>query len=262
MTDEPGRDRPVLAATVHDPGGHYLAGLTRLAAPLRDMFAGFGVLATSETAAEVVAFLQYELDARVGRAAADVGRIGRHRREAVRLAATLDPSLVLYSDLDHVLRWIETDPGELRRHVTEPPADLVVVGRTDTAMRACPRRLRDTEAIVNHIHHLATGRDWDLLFAVRAMSPRAAAVVVGYAREDSIANDVEWPAVVERAGLTVAYREADGLSYRITRDFDTDADTHDDDPREWIDRVEMANLHTRVLRRILDEATVVHPMPS
>ncbi len=248
-------ERPVLAATVHDPHGHYLAGLARLSAVLRRTFVGFGVFATDETSPQVVAFLEHELGATVSRDAADPASIGKHRRQAVRLASTLDPTLVLYADLDHVLRWIEADPDELRLHLTQLPADFVLIGRTVKAMEACPRRLRDTETIVNHIYRLATGRDWDLMFAVRAMTPQAAAVVVEHAREDTIANDVEWPSVVERAGLTIDYRAADGLSYRITQDFEAEADAHDHDPAAWIARVEIAHLQLNVLQRILDSGT-------
>ncbi len=248
----------MLAATVHDPDGHYLAGLTRLAAVLRKTFAGFGVLATNETAPEVVACLEHELGAAIIRAAADPSSIGKHRRQAVRLASTLDPTLVLYSDLDHVLRWIEVDPDELQRHLMPLPADFVVIGRSNTAMEACPRRLRDTEAIVNHIYRLATGRDWDLMFAVRAMSPQAAAAIVEYSREDSIANDVEWPSVAEQTGLTIDYRAADGLSYRVTQDFEAEADAHDDDPAAWIARVEIAHLAASAFKRTLGQ----HPEGS
>jgi hypothetical protein len=244
-------DRPALAATVHDPHGHFLEGLRRLAEPLREVFHGIGVLATSTA---VVAFLENDLGAAVGRAQPAAERIGTHRREAVRLATTFEPSVVLHADLDHALRWIEADAAELRQHLAELPADFVVIGRTERAMNACPRRLRDTEAIVNHIYRLATGRNWDLMFATRVMSRKAAAVIVEHGTEDSIANDVEWPFVAERMGLSVAYREAHGLSYRITADFDTDADHHDDDPRAWIARVELANLHAQTLQRILQQA--------
>ncbi|GAB3418828.1 hypothetical protein [Flindersiella endophytica] len=251
MIDADPADRPALAATVHDPHGHFLDGLRRLADPLREVFHGIGVLATTATSNAVVSFLENELGAAVGRAEPAAERIGTHRREAVRLATTFEPSVVLHADLDHALRWIETDPAELRQHLAELPADFVVIGRTQRAMDACPRRLRDTEAIVNHVYRLATGRAWDLMFATRAMSRKAAAVIVEHGAEDSIANDVEWPFVAERMGLSVAYREAHGLSYRITADFDTDADRHDDDPLAWVTRVELANLHVQTLKRLL-----------
>jgi len=243
-------DKPVLAATVHDPRGAYLPALRRVAAALGEVFSGFGVLATAATAPEVMEFLERELDAVLDMAPPD-GSIGKHRRRAVELAAALPPAVILYSDLDNVLRWIESDRGELEDCLSERSGGFVVIGRTDRAMKACPRRLRDTEEIINHIYGLATGRRWDLMFAIRMMSPAAARVVVEECRENSIGNDVEWPLMVERAGLGIAYREADGLSYRIGRDFETAADVHDADPLLWIDRVEIANLHAQAMKRIL-----------
>jgi hypothetical protein len=241
-------DRPVLAATVHDPDNTFLAALHRTAPALGEVFGGFGILATDPTSEDVVRFLERDLAAVVGRAPAD-GNIGRHRRESVRLAA--GESVVMYSDLDHVLRWIEADRPELEKTLASVDADLVVVGRTDRAMAACPRRLRDTEEIVNHVYALATGRRWDLMFAVRLLSPAAVRIIVQQGREKSLANDVEWPLLVERSGLGVGYREADGLSYRIRQDFDAARDRHDDDPLRWIERIEIANLHGAVLKRFL-----------
>ncbi len=241
--------RPVLAATVHDPDRTFLPALHRTGPALRELFGGFGILATEPTSDDVVSFLEHELGAALGRAPAD-GNIGRHRRESVRLAS--GDSAVLYSDLDHLLRWIEADRQEVEKVLASLDADLIVVGRTARAMAACPRRLRDTEAIVNHIYALTAGRRWDLMFAVRLLSPAAARLIVEQAREDSLANDVEWPLLIERAGLGVGYREADGLSYRFRRDFDADSDQRDGDPLRWIERVEFANLHCRVLKDFLD----------
>ncbi len=241
-------DRPVLAATVHDPDGSFLAALHRTAPSLREVFGGFGILATEPTSDAVVSFLERDLAAVVGRAPAD-GNIGRHRRESVRLAS--GDSAVLYSDLDNVLRWVETDGREVEKVLASLDTDLIVVGRTDRAMAACPRRLRDTETIINHIYSLASGRHWDLMFAVRLLSPVAARLIVEQGQEDSLANDVEWPLLIEQAGLGVGYREADGLSYRIRQDFEHASDRHDGDPLRWIERIEIANLHCRVFRRFL-----------
>lgn len=251
MIEETKTRLPALAATVHDPHCRLLAGLRRVAEPLREVFGGLGILATTPTADGVVAFLRDELDAAVVQDSPGAGKVGKHRREAVRAASTFDPSVILHSDLDHVLRWIETDKAELTETLADLPAEFVVIGRTPRSMNACPQRLQDTEAIVNHIYRLATGRPWDLMFAVRAMSPRAAAVVIEHGSEDTIANDVEWPVLVEQAGLSVGYREADGLSYRITTEFDAAADSLDDDPIAWIHRVELANLQAQTLKRLL-----------
>lgn len=58
--------------------------------------------------------------------------------------------------------------------------------------------------------------------------------------------------MVERSGVTVGYREADALSYRIAQDFGGSVDDHDGDPRAWIERIEVANLHANALKRLLD----------
>lgn len=241
-------DRPVFAATVHDPDNHLLPTLRRAAPDLREIFSGFGILATEPTSDDVVTFLERDLGAAVGRAPAD-GNVGRHRRESLRLAAASTP--VLYSDLDNMLRWIDSDRPEVEKVVAGVDADLVVVGRTDQAMAACPRRLRDTEAIVNHTYALATGRPWDLMFAIRLLSPAAVRVILEEGQEESIANDVEWPMLVERAGLELSYQEADGLSYRIRQEFEADRDGGDNDPLAWVQRIEIANLHGAVLKRFL-----------
>ncbi|GAB3747373.1 hypothetical protein [Microlunatus parietis] len=242
--------RAVLAATVHDRGGNLLEGLRRLATPLREVFAGFGVLATTRTAPAVVSFLEVDLGANVVRDRPSDEHVGAHRREAVRLALEFKPSIVLYSDLDHVMRWIEADRAELEQHLEVLPADFLVIGRTEDARSACPRRLRLTEAIVNHIYELTTGRAWDLMFAFRAMSPAAALAIVEHGTENSIASDIEWPMLAEQRGLSIAYREANGLSYRIVEDFDDEADRHDTDPIAWVTRVEIANRHAQALKPV------------
>lgn len=245
---------PVLAATVHDRTGASIDGLRRCGEAVRHLFAGVCVLATEPTSSQVVKFLHDDLDATVIRAAAN-GEVGRHRRAAVQLARRSGLANVFYCDLDHVLRWIDVAPQEIATIISEPEADLVVVGRTPRAMSSCPARLRETESIVNHIYELATGHAWDLMFAIRLMSPTAADIVVSQGIEDSYANDVEWPLLVEEAGLTVEYREADGLSYRIAEDFDATADRHDGDPGRWIERVHIANLHAQAIGRRLAAAT-------
>jgi hypothetical protein len=84
--------------------------------------------------------------------------------------------------------------------------------------------------------------------AARCLSPAAARTVVERSTEDTIANDVEWPLVVEAAGLDLAWFAADGLDYRVRQDFDAPADGRDHDPAEWIERVELDAGHVRVLK--------------
>lgn len=243
-------NQPALAATAHDPTGAYMAGLGPSASALRTLFEGCAVVVTEPTSDDVVTFLTREIGANITRRPAD-GNVGRHRRAAVELAQSFDAAAILYSDLDHILRWIGTDAAELTSLLSGDHPDLLVIGRSAQAMAACPARLRDTETIVNHIYALATGRAWDLMFATRLMSPRAADVVVSQGREDSMANDVEWPLLVESAGFSVGYKAADGLSYRIAQDFGADADAHDSDPMAWVKRVEIAHGHAQVIGRYL-----------
>jgi hypothetical protein len=151
-----------------------------------------------------------------------------------------------------MLRWIETDPAELRTVLdAQPQADMLVVGRSTHAFAAEPARLRETERLVNHIYELMTGRAWDLMFAVRRLSRRCAETVVRDSRIDTIANDVEWPLLAERAGFSLGYAQADGLYYRAMDDFDAAADTHDREPAEWIRRIEIATLHADMLKAYL-----------
>lgn len=246
----PTTGQPTLAVTVHDPTGAFLPGLVRGHQALRDVFGALCVLATDQTSDDVVSYTEDALSAAVLRVPAN-GEVGRHRRQVVDLALRTSPANIVYSDLDHVLRWIEADPFELASVVTDTTEDFTVVGRTPRAMRSCPARLQETESLVNHIYALATGHFWDLMFAVRVMSPAAATVVVTQATEDSYANDVEWPIIVEGAGLSLGYHEADGLSYRIAQDFDAAVDNHDADPLRWIERVGIANLHAQTIRRLL-----------
>lgn len=246
----PSTSQPTLTATVHDRTGALLPGLVRGNWALKQIFGALCVLATDQTSDDLVSYLEGVLGAHVIRAPAN-GEIGRHRRQAVEMALRTSSENIVYADLDHVLRWIEADPAELTSVVTDSTVDFTVVGRTPRAMKACPARLQETESLVNHIYALATGHFWDLMFAVRVMSPAAANVVVAQATENSYANDVEWPIIVERAGLSLGYYEADGLSYRIAQDFDAAVDNHDADPLRWIERVNIANLHAQTIRRLL-----------
>ena len=179
------------------------------------------------------------------------GVTGRSRRHALGLALKSKPDRVLYSDLDHVIRCLDANAEEMAAVVCRPDIDdLVVIGRSPEAFARSPARLRQTEAIVNHVYALATGREADLMFAVRLMTAATAALIVAECKEDSIANDVEWPMYAEKCGLSVGYAAADGLDYRATGDFDRVEDVHDRDPDAWVHRVELAAQHLRVLRTL------------
>lgn len=238
-----------LAVALHDPEGRTIAAIDRLGDALRESFPFVAVNATTDTHPAVLNTLASQLGAEVITHGSDEQLIGRARRKAVELALGLGGDQVLYSDYDHILRWIEARPDEVRAALAEPTADLLVVGRSPAALAASPQRLRDTEVVINHIYSLMRpGRAWDLMFAVRRLTPEAAGLVVASCREPTVANDVTWPLLVERHGLTVGYFAAEGLSYKTIHDFDRGPDGHDSDPQQWIRRVEIAADHAAAMR--------------
>jgi len=215
-----------LAATIHDVEARLVPAIARNAPVLRTAFDGIAINMTDTTAPDVV--------------------------DAVRLALGFAAAAILYCYFDHVLRWIGAGAGELAAvRDSQPDIDMLVVGRSAPAFAAEPARLRETEGIVNHIYALMSGRPWDLMFAVRRLSRRCAETVVRDGRIDTIANDVEWPLLAERAGLSLGYAEADGLYYRTMDEFGAAADTHDTEPGEWIRRIEIATLHAGVMKSYL-----------
>ena len=95
-----------------------------------------------------------------------------------------------------------------------------------------------------------TGRRADLLAAVRRLDRATARDIVKHSRIDSFANDVEWPLLAER-GHSVGAVEADGLLYRTIEEFGAAADGYDDQPLQWLRRIEMAAEQARAMRPFL-----------
>lgn len=241
-----------LAALVHDTDGHLLEPLARTGAVLRRTFDGILLGATEATRPDVVAALEHVLHARVRLHPPGEAIIGRARRQAVRSALDFGTDRILYSDLDHKFRWLETNPAEIDVVLaTQPEAAFLIVGRSARAFAAEPERLRRTEAPVNHAYRLLTGRAADLMFAIRRMDRAVAADIVTNASVDTIANDVEWPLLAERLGHRIGYAEGDGLFYRTMDEYGAGADGYDADPRQWIRRIEFAAEQARAMRAFL-----------
>lgn len=237
-----------LAATLSDRHGRCQPGLKRVAGTLRELFDVIAVNATTVTSSGLLDALREELGATVTLHPPG-DRIGWARKESVLSARELGGQLVLYSDFDHMLRWAEAAPEEIRQAlVTGGKHDLTVIGRSSAAFAASPARLRETERLVNHVYELITGRAWDLMFAVRVLSTTAVSLLADQCDETTLANDVVWPLLAEQHGLRLAYVAAGGLSYRTSQDFDTPADERDGDPLGWIDRLELAALHGAAMR--------------
>lgn len=242
----------VLATILHDVEGRLCGPLVQAAPALKRFFAGVAVSLTEATAPEVARVLEGELGALVAYHPVGEAIIGKARRDAVGLALRLAGPRVLYSDIDHVLRWIEADAEELGSCLaSHPGTELLIIGRTEAAMQRIPRRLRETEVPVNTAYELMSGRRADLLFAIRRMDRAVAIDLVAKSGVDSIANDVEWPLLIESLGYRVGYAEAHGLSYRTLEEFGAGADSYDSDALEWIRRIEIAGEMARTMRPFL-----------
>ncbi len=246
-------DGIVLATVLHDKEGKLSLPLLRAAPELRKHFSRIAVSLTEATDPEIARILEGDLGALVAYHPVGEAIIGRARRDAVRLALNAEMPRILYSDIDHILRWIEINADEMRACLTrDPSAQFLIIGRTDEAMQRIPRRLRETEIPVNQAYELMSGRRADLLFAIRRMDRSVAIDLTAKSQVDSIANDVEWPLLVERLGYRVGYTEAHGLSYRTIDEYGSHTDSYDNVALEWIRRIEIAGEMARTMRLFLN----------
>lgn len=97
---------------------------------------------------------------------------------ALALALETDAAHIVYSDVDHVLRWASGDPDEVARAMTPSTGDdLTVIGRSPAAFEREPQRLQATEGVVNHAAGLVLGttvtgdQPWDFMIAMRLIVP-------------------------------------------------------------------------------------------
>jgi hypothetical protein len=243
-----------LATAVCDRPGYLLGKLTELWPSVLQRFAGVGALVTTDTHSDVQRLIA-AAGASVVMAESDADAIGRHRRLALQTALENGGGdHFLYIDPDHLLRWLEHAPDEFDRVIAGiAEADCTVIGRAASSFAALPERLARTESIVNHIYGLITGDRWDLMMAARGLSHRAARLIVGRSRVDTIGNDVEWPLLCRSRQLALRYVDAEGLTYRTNRDYAMDrGDSLDDDPLAWVLRVRVANQHIDAMRPYID----------
>jgi hypothetical protein len=241
--------KPFFATIVADRQGHLFGKLRELLPAVLARFQGVTVLATTTTDERVLTLLE-SVRASIDTGEPDGNAIGRHRRQAIGLALENGVAEhILYADIDHLLRWIENDAIELDLVLQRMRDwDCTVIGRGSRSFAALPRRLLQTETIVNHIYALITGRNWDLMMAARGLSRRAAQAIVDHCAVDTIGNDAAWPLFCEERGFSVGYVEAEGLTYQTNADYSHDLkDSLDQDPRAWAQRVELAWQHVEAM---------------
>ena len=241
-----------LATTLHDPEALLAEPFEAAGPALARVFAGVAVSLTEATHPRMERVLLDALNARLVRHPTGEAFIGRGRRNAVGLALEVGAERVLYADPDHILHWLRLAPDELGTILEiEPSVGFLIVGRSARAFAAVPHRLQQTEGPINRAYELLTGRRADLLSAVRRLDRATARDIVDHARVDSFGNDVEWPLLAERLGHSVGAVEADGLLYRTIEQFAAPSAGYDEQPLQWIRRIEMAAEQARAMRPFL-----------
>src|SRR5688500_19006602 len=103
-----------LATTLGDREGVLASKIEELLPGVVRRFEVVVVQATAVTHPRILSQLQEEGGIVLATAEPDTNQIGRHRREALRMAlAHGSSSRIVYMDFDHLLRWIENDASEL-----------------------------------------------------------------------------------------------------------------------------------------------------
>lgn len=246
-----------LATALSDPEAELLPKARKLWPALQALFDCQAIHVTDDTHPDWLDFLA-AMSVPTRQAPPAWDHIGLHRRRSLEIALdSFAAERLIYLDPDHVLRWLERHPEELAEQLGYVGAwDCLVIGRSPAAFAAAPARLRETEALVNRVYALMTGRSWDLMMATRAFSRRAAELIVSDCREDTIGNDAAWPLLIEQAGMTLGYLEADGLTYETNTVYANDlVDAEDVDPAAWMLRVYTANQHIDAMRPFLDNGS-------
>ncbi len=247
--------KPLFATSIADSQGDLINKLEKLLPLVLDRFEGIAVLATTNTDDRILKVL-HDAQAFIDRAESDIDSIGLHRRQSVKLAMENSRNgHILYADADHILRWVEQDPRELDLVLARiKGSDCTVVGRGPKSFEALPKRLKETEKIVNHIFSLITGQRWDLMMAVRGLSRVAAELIVNESEVNTIGNDVDWPLLCKKNGLILDYIEAEGLTYKTEFDYANDLDDSQDQiPEAWALRVKLAYQHVVAMGPYIDK---------
>ncbi len=190
---------------------------------------------------------------------------GAHSRmAALHAACATDADTLHYCDMDRLIRWIETQPDELRRIVEALPAsDCLILGRTTAAYASHPEAMLATERVINDVASHLLDLPVDICAGSKGLSRNLVRFLLPRIPADGW-GDVSWAILAQRAGFTVAYRAADGLDYETAdrhqphaADAEAQrrlADSIDANPEEWARRV-------RVAQEILAEGLLAHKQP-
>ena len=197
------------------------------------------------------------------------GLIGESRRTSLHGAlADQGAKRIQYADLDRLLHWQYSYPGELREVLARPiECDYVALGRTPRALSTHPSVQILAETLTNAGFSAFLGLDTtvDVVAGSFLMSRRAATMLRQKSTEATNATDLEWPALVIRhLGVQPCYTEVEGLEFET-------ADYYPDDVRElgsrdawlratfdrpgiWVQRARLALDSLEAFRRVMDES--------
>jgi hypothetical protein len=182
---------------------------------------------------------------------------GRHL--AIYTAAQHSGDFIHYIDLDRMLRWLETQPEEMREIINLIPRyDCLIIGRTPDAFATHAQALQQTESIVNEVVSFLLGQPVDTGGGSRGFSRQAVRFLQQHSTlGNAIGTDAEWPILLQRGGFTVGYQAARGLTWEVPDHYkahavdpesqQTAAAAYDQDATRWEMRIKTA-------RNIIDAA--------
>ncbi len=174
------------------------------------------------------------------------------RYMALNLSLNTSADFIHYADMDRLLRWVETRPGEWSQMVGEVEKhDCIIFGRTDRAMLTHPQALIFTEKLSNQVVSHFLGAEMDVSAGSKSFSRLAAKYLVDHSHPaNSIGTDAEWPILLNQAGFELKYVQVDGLDWETADHHQPHAASADEqkraameydaDPQHWLRRVEIA----------------------
>ena len=165
-------------------------------------------------------------------------------------ALAIEPDYIHYADLDMLLHWIERDAQEWRETLAAiQENDCLVIGRTPRAFQSRPQAIQQTERLINLVFSHLLGQAMDFGLGNRGYSQRGAQCVIQQSTPGQW-GDAEWPVLIQRAGLVVAYRAVDAVDWETPDHYQNEvadpttrqkmAAAYVQDPKKWAWRVQIA----------------------
>lgn len=198
-----------LAATYHPRGE--IGRLRRLLPELHAVYSHIAVSLPPTATPEDIAAIQL-----LNRVHAFVNDDWQHGRyNALKAALESGAAWLHYADMDRLLHWVETRPGEWRQTVEAVQrADCLVIGRTADAWDTHPRAMFEAERIINDLFSRLLEQEMDFGAGSKGFSRRAAEFLVANTTPGrALGADTEWPVLLYRVGFRVTGVLVDGLDW-------------------------------------------------